>query len=102
MKKVWVLFCLTIFNTIIFLGFFSNNVNAGEAGVGVGNIPPKFNMIRLTSQDDNFRVYLTVFDHNSWEVFFYVIIALAVWGILCGLVALIQWKRVAIKPTIAK
>lgn len=67
MKKVWVLFCLTIFNTIIFLGFFSNNVNAGEAGVGVGNIPPKFNMIRLTSQDDNFRVYLTVFDHNSWE-----------------------------------
>jgi len=67
MKKVWVLLSLIIFSTIFFQNFFSNNVNAGEAGVGVGNIPPKYNMIRLTNQEDNFRVYLTVFDHNSWE-----------------------------------
>ena len=67
MKKVWVLLCLAILTTIFFQSFFSDNVNAGQAGVGVGNIPPKFNMIRLVSQEDTFRVYLTVFDHNSWE-----------------------------------
>jgi hypothetical protein len=67
MKKVWVLLCLSILTTIFFQSFFSNNVKAGQAGVGVGNIPPKYNMITLTSFDNTFRVKLTIFDHNSWE-----------------------------------
>jgi len=67
MKKGWVLLSLIILTTIFFQSFFSNNAEAGQAGVGVGNIPPKYNMIRLVSQEDTFRVYLTVFDHNSWE-----------------------------------
>lgn len=66
MKKVWVILSLIFLSTIFFQGFFSSNAKAGQAGVGVGNIPPKYNMIRLVSQEDTFRVYLSVFDHNSW------------------------------------
>lgn len=39
---------------------------AGEAGVGVINVPPKYGYIRVEQQDDLIRVYLTISDYNSW------------------------------------
>jgi len=67
MRKVWVLLFLIFLTIIFFQNIFSNNVKAGEAGVGVLNVSPQYNIIRLTQQDDNFRIYLTVSDYNSWD-----------------------------------
>lgn len=45
---------------------FSTIANAGQAGVGVINVPPKYGYIRVEQQDDLMRVYLTISDYNSW------------------------------------
>jgi uncharacterized membrane protein len=42
------------------------------------------------------------FDPNSWEIFLYVIIAIIIWGIICGVVALIRWKRTQARSSIPK
>jgi hypothetical protein len=67
MKKVWVLLFILILIIIFFQNIFLNNVKAGNAGVGVLNVSPQYNIIRLVKQDDTFRVYLTVSDYNSWD-----------------------------------
>lgn len=41
-------------------------VRAGEAGVGVINVPPKYGYIRVEEQDLFIRVYLNISDYNSW------------------------------------
>ncbi len=41
-------------------------VHAGEAGVGVINVPPKYGYIRVEEQDNLIRVYLNISDYNSW------------------------------------
>jgi hypothetical protein len=41
-------------------------LRAGEAGVGVINVPPKYGYIRIEQQDELIRVYLTISDYNSW------------------------------------
>ncbi len=41
-------------------------VRAGEAGVGVINVPPKYGYIRVEEQDNLIRVYLNISDYNSW------------------------------------
>jgi hypothetical protein len=46
--------------------FLSIKANAGEAGVGVINVPPKYGYIRVEQQDDMIRVYLNISDYNSW------------------------------------
>lgn len=46
--------------------FFAGIVYAGEAGVGVINVPPKYGYIRVEQQDNLIRVYLTISDYNSW------------------------------------
>ena len=51
--------------TIILLATsFSINANAGEAGVGVLNVSPKFSEIRLVQQDNLIRAYITASDYN--------------------------------------
>ena len=67
MRKVWMLLFLLFLTIIFFQNIYLNNVKAGEAGVGVLNVSPQYNFIRLTQQDDTFRIYLTVSDYNSWE-----------------------------------
>ena len=67
MKKVWVLLLLIILIITFFQNIFSINVKAGKAGVGVLNVSPQYNVIRLTQQDDTFRIYLKVSDYNSWD-----------------------------------
>jgi hypothetical protein len=44
----------------------SFGVQAGEAGVGVINVPPKYGYIRVEEQDNFIRVYLNISDYNSW------------------------------------
>ncbi len=44
----------------------STIANAGQAGVGVINVPPKYGYIRVEQQNDLIRVYLTISDYNSW------------------------------------
>ena len=39
---------------------------AGQAGVGVINVPPKYGYIRIEEQDNFIRVYLNISDYNSW------------------------------------
>lgn len=67
MKKRWAIFPLTISIILLFNTFSSIDAEAGEAGVGVMNVPPQYSMIRLVQQNNSFRAYLTVSDYNSWE-----------------------------------
>jgi len=52
---------------IFFQEIFLVEAKAGEAGVGVLNVSPQYNKIRLVQQDDTFRIYLTISDYNSWD-----------------------------------
>ena len=63
MKKILIL----LFFVLITLNLlFSSIANAGQAGVGVINVPPKYGYIRVEQQNDLMRVYLTISDYNSW------------------------------------
>jgi len=68
MRKKTFLYVVFQFSIFILAVFFSFIVTAGQAGVGVINVPPKFSDVRIVRQDDStLRVYLTVSDYNSWE-----------------------------------
>jgi hypothetical protein len=45
---------------------FFMDASAGQAGVGVINVPPKYGYIRVEEQGDLIRVYLNISDYNSW------------------------------------
>jgi hypothetical protein len=74
-------FILTIF-VVLFLGstFFSIKASAGQAGVGVINVPPKYGYIRVEQQDDLIRVYLNISDYNSWGDVYEVSVTLDNYG----------------------
>jgi len=74
-------FLLTIF-VVLFLcsTFFSIKANAGQAGVGVINVPPKYGYIRVEQQDDLIRVYLNISDYNSWGDIYEVSVTLDNYG----------------------
>ena len=80
MNKVGLLLLLTTTTIILTSTFFSINASAGQAGVGVLNVPPKFAMVRIVQQDDSIRVYLTVSDYNSWEDIYAVRVILEDYG----------------------
>ncbi len=63
MKKILILlpFILLVMSLLL-----STIANAGQAGVGVINVPPKYGYIRVEQQNDLIRVYLTISDYNSW------------------------------------
>ena len=63
MKKILL---LPLFIILVLSLSFSTIANAGQAGVGVINVPPKYGYIRVEQQDDLMRVYLTISDYNSW------------------------------------
>jgi hypothetical protein len=58
----------------------SINAGSGNAGVGVLNVPPQFNQIRLVQLGDFIRLYITCSDYNSWEDVISVSITLEVSG----------------------
>jgi hypothetical protein len=74
-------FILTIF-VVLFLcsTFFSIKVSAGQAGVGVINVPPKYGYIRVEQQDELIRVYLNISDYNSWGDVYEVSVTLDNYG----------------------
>jgi len=68
MKKNKIVIPLII--SILFIAFISPSTSAGssgKAGVGVLNVPPQFNEIRLIPQGSFIRAYITCSDYNSWE-----------------------------------
>ena len=81
MKRGWVNLLLAVSTIILFITFSSINANAGNAGVGVLNVPPQYSMIRLEHFDNTMRAYLTVSDYNSWEDIFSVSIVLEGTGV---------------------
>jgi hypothetical protein len=66
MRKMIVL--LLVYSTIFLLCLMIVPINAvaGQAGVGVINVPPKYGYIRVEDQDNYIRVYLNISDYNSW------------------------------------
>jgi hypothetical protein len=59
---VLVISCASLLISVI----FSVTVLAGQAGVGVINVPPKYGYIRVEDQGNDIRVYLNISDYNSW------------------------------------
>jgi hypothetical protein len=59
-------YLLIMFLILLCSGALSLTVNAGQAGVGVINVPPKYGYIRVEEQGDYMRVYLNISDYNSW------------------------------------
>jgi len=81
MQKGWVILLLAVLTAILFISFSSIDADAGQAGVGVLNVPPQYSMIRLVQQDNFIRIYLTVSDYNSWEDIISVRVFLEVSGV---------------------
>lgn len=54
--------------------------SAGQAGVGVINVPPKYGNIRIVQQDTLLRLYLILSDYNSWGDIYTVTITLEDYG----------------------
>lgn len=74
-------YLLLISIILLFLFSFSTNANAGsKAGVGVLNVPPEYNIVRVVQQDNNLRFYLTISDYNSWEDIYEVNVILEYYG----------------------
>lgn len=56
------------------------HAGAGEAGVGVINVPPKYGYIRVEQQGNYIRVYLNISDYNSWADISNVSVILDLYG----------------------
>jgi uncharacterized protein YxeA len=79
--KSTLFFILTIFAVLILCSaFFSIKASAGQAGVGVINVPPKYGYIRVEQQDELIRVYLNISDYNSWGDVYEVSVTLDNYG----------------------
>lgn len=81
MKKSRIILFLIISIIVISITFPSiSAADSGRAGVGVLNVPPQFNQIRLVQQGSFIRLYITCSDYNSWEDIISVSISLEVSG----------------------
>lgn len=66
MRRTKVSFLILFTTLLSSLLLFPLGVQAGQAGVGVINVPPKYGYIRIEEQDNFIRVYLNISDYNSW------------------------------------
>ena len=58
---------LILFSIVLCYSVFAPaHASAGQAGVGVINVPPKYGYIRVEEQGEFMRVYLNISDYNSW------------------------------------
>lgn len=81
MLKRNIILSLITFLIIISITLPSINAGKGSAGVGVLNVPPQFNQIRLVQQGNFIRLYITCSDYNSWEDIISVSVILEVSGV---------------------
>jgi hypothetical protein len=65
---------------LLFLAIFPVGIHAGQAGVGVINVPPKYGYIRVEDQGNYLRVYLNISDYNSWADIYNVTVTLDNYG----------------------
>jgi hypothetical protein len=66
MRKAIVPFSILFMAILLGPAVLSLHASAGEAGVGVINVPPKYGYIRVEEQGNFIRVYLNISDYNSW------------------------------------
>ena len=76
MKKILFFILLFTFFLLLFSPFYTSVANAGQAGVGVLNLPPKYSELRLIKHEDTIRLYITVSDYNSWADIFSISVVL--------------------------
>lgn len=69
-----------LFLLLLNLVLLPSQVYAGQAGVGVINVPPKYGYIRVEEQGDYVRVYLNISDYNSWADVYNVTVTLENYG----------------------
>lgn len=73
--------------------FLSSPACAGQAGVGVINVPPKYGYIRVEEQGNDIRVYLNVSDYNSWADVYNVTVTLDNYGTMLSTFVFQQYKN---------
>ncbi|HUT00010.1 MAG TPA: hypothetical protein VMY59_06810 [Candidatus Thermoplasmatota archaeon] len=66
MRKIILPFLTVFIILILCIVIIPLHARAGQAGVGVINVPPKYGYIRVEEQDNFIRVYLNISDYNSW------------------------------------
>jgi hypothetical protein len=66
MRKIFLSFLIIFLTLLLNFLIFPLNASAGQAGVGVINVPPKYGYIRIEDQENDIRVYLNISDYNSW------------------------------------
>jgi len=69
------------------------HAHAGQAGVGVINVPPKYGYIRVEEQDNYIRVYLNISDYNSWADISNVSVTLDAYGTKISTFLFQQYKN---------
>lgn len=80
MRNVRTSFSIMVLVILLPLVLLPLQVEAGQAGVGVINVPPKYGYIRVEEQGDYIRVYLNVSDYNSWADVYNVTVTLENYG----------------------
>jgi hypothetical protein len=80
MRHAIISFFILALATLFFSVFLPLQVHAGQAGVGVINVPPKYGYIRVEEQGDYIRVYLNISDYNSWADVYNVTVTLENYG----------------------
>ena len=80
MRKALLPFFIVSLVVLLCLVFLPVHTHAGQAGVGVINVPPKYGYIRVEEQGDYVRVYLNISDYNSWADVYNVSVTLDNYG----------------------
>jgi hypothetical protein len=80
MSKTTVSFFIGIMTLLICSVILPPYASAGQAGVGVINVPPKYGYIRVEEQGNYIRVYLNISDYNSWADVYNVSVTLDNYG----------------------
>jgi hypothetical protein len=85
----FILFMAVLFCSVV----LPLHAHAGQAGVGVINVPPKYGYIRVEEQGDYIRVYLNISDYNSWADVYNVSVTLDNYGTKLSTFLFQQYKN---------
>jgi len=93
MRKVIVSFFVLSMVVLLCSVILPLQAHAGQAGVGVINVPPKYGYIRVEEQGDYIRVYLNISDYNSWADVYNVSVTLDNYGTKLSTFLFQQYKN---------